>query len=43
MSADQFGEIIAASEHEETVVVAEIDYSEIQLRRSNANSEVANL
>ncbi|XVF74341.1 hypothetical protein PTKIN_Ptkin13bG0102600 [Pterospermum kingtungense] len=30
-----FGEIIATSEHAETVVVAEIDYSEIQLRREN--------
>ncbi|XP_021293628.1 omega-amidase, chloroplastic [Herrania umbratica] len=30
-----FGEIIATSEHEETVVVAEIDYSEIQLTRES--------
>ncbi|XVF27031.1 hypothetical protein REPUB_Repub14bG0071700 [Reevesia pubescens] len=30
-----FGEIIATSEHEEMVVVAEIDYSEIQLRRES--------
>ncbi|OMO63549.1 Carbon-nitrogen hydrolase [Corchorus olitorius] len=30
-----FVEIITTSEHEETVVVAEIDYSEIQLRRES--------
>ncbi|KAK6268250.1 hypothetical protein QUC31_012410 [Theobroma cacao] len=30
-----FGEIIATSEHEETVVVAEIDYSEIQRTRES--------
>ncbi|OMO70621.1 hypothetical protein CCACVL1_18754 [Corchorus capsularis] len=35
INAAKFGEIIATSEHEETVVVAEIDYSE-------TNSEVAN-
>lgn len=29
----QSGEIIATSGHEETVVVAEIDYSKIELQR----------
>lgn len=30
-----FGEIIATTEHEEAIIVEEIDYSQIELRRSN--------
>ncbi|XP_024018505.1 omega-amidase, chloroplastic [Morus notabilis] len=30
-----FGEVLATAEHEETIVIAEIDYSIIELRRTN--------
>ncbi|KAF6144798.1 hypothetical protein GIB67_036261 [Kingdonia uniflora] len=30
-----FGEVLATTEHEETIIIAEIDYSQIELRRTN--------
>ncbi|KAJ6816695.1 omega-amidase, chloroplastic [Iris pallida] len=35
MLVGPFGEIIATTEHEEAMIVEEIDYSQIELRRSN--------
>lgn len=29
----QFGEVLATTEHEETTIIAEVDYSVIELRR----------
>lgn len=29
----QFGEVLATTEHEEAIVIAEVDYSLIELRR----------
>ena len=33
LSMLQFGEVLATTEHEEAILVAEIDYSQIELRR----------
>ncbi|KAF5174985.1 Nitrilase/cyanide hydratase and apolipoprotein N-acyltransferase family protein, partial [Thalictrum thalictroides] len=30
-----FGQVLATTEHEETTIIAEIDYSQIDLRRTN--------
>ncbi|KAF4375758.1 hypothetical protein F8388_014480 [Cannabis sativa] len=30
-----FGEVLATTEHEETIIIAEIDYSTVELRRTN--------
>jgi len=29
----QFGEVLATTEHDEAIIIAEIDYSQIELRR----------
>lgn len=30
-----FGEVLATSEHDEAIIISEIDYSQIELRRTN--------
>lgn len=29
----QFGEVLATTEHDEAIIISEIDYSEVELRR----------